>query len=135
MRSSLDLERIKDLLQNGHYNGVLFMLERYQHPALDELQHRALFKPTADSLYIDTLEVSAVHTTALIKIIRDKYTFEHIPRIGINLIAFAVLAVFIFGLILLSINIYYGALLVCGVSTSFIVCFILYQIYRIQTGS
>jgi hypothetical protein len=88
MSSSLDLERIKDLLQHHQYDGVLFMLEKYQHPALDELQHRASIKPTADSMFIDTLEVNAVHTTALIRILRDKYSSERIPRIGNNLIAF-----------------------------------------------
>jgi hypothetical protein len=50
--SSLDLERIQDLLHHRQYNGVLFMLERYQHPAFDELRFRAVKKPTVDVFYI-----------------------------------------------------------------------------------
>jgi hypothetical protein len=126
--SSLDLERIKDLLQNRQYNGVLFMLERYQHPALDELHYRALVKPISGSLFIDTLEINAVDTTALISIIRSEYAFERRRRIAKSLVVLAAVAAIVIGTSLLYAGNYYGVVLIAVIPASYM----LYRFFKIQ---
>ena len=128
MSSSLDVERIKDLLQKRQYEGVLFMLERYQHPALDEFHHRALVKPTSDSLFIDTLELNAVDSTALISIIRREYAFEHRQRIAKSLAFLAAIAAVVIGISRLYAGDYYGVVLIVAIPASYI----LYRFFKIQ---
>jgi hypothetical protein len=126
--SSLDLERIKDFLQNRQYDGVLFMLERYQHPALDELHHRALVKPTSDSLFIDRLEINAADTTALISIIRSEYAFERRRRIAKRLVFLAAVTAIFIGASLLYAGNYYGVVLIAAIPASYM----LYRFFKIQ---
>jgi hypothetical protein len=126
--SSLDLERIKDLLQKRQYDGVLFMLEKYQHPALDELHHRALVKPTSDSMFIDTLEINAADTTALISIIRSEYAFERRRHIAKSLVFLAAVAAIVIGTSLLYAGNYYGVVLIVAIPASYL----LYRFFKVQ---
>jgi hypothetical protein len=128
MSSSLDLERIKELLQNRQYDGVLFMLERYQHPALDELHHRASVKPTSDSMFIDTMEINAVDTTALISIIRREYAFERRRRIAKSLVFLLAIAALVIGTSLLYAGNYYAVVLIVAIPASYM----LYRFFKIQ---
>jgi len=128
MSSSLDLERIKDLLQNRQYDGVLFMLEKYQHPALDELLHLASVKPTSDSMFIDTLEINAIDSIALISIIRSEYAFERRRRIAKRLVFLAAIAAIVIGTSLLYAGNYYGVVLMGAIPASYI----LYRFFKLQ---
>jgi hypothetical protein len=106
------------------------MLERYQHPAFEELHYRAAKKPTADAFYIDMLELNSIHTTELIRVIQRKNRMAQSLRLGAKLVILAVIIVFTTGIALLFAGNLYGVPLVCIVPASFA----LYQVYVLQMG-
>jgi hypothetical protein len=74
--SSFDIQKFQTLLKQGQYADACTMLEAKQHPALDELKHRAKIKKSFDSMYIDDVEIHPQDVFNLIQVVKRNRTIE-----------------------------------------------------------
>lgn len=69
-RLAFDIQKFQTLLNQGQYADACTMLEAKQHPALDELKHRAKTKKSFDSMYIDDVEIHPQDVFNLIQVVK-----------------------------------------------------------------
>jgi hypothetical protein len=75
-QSPFDIHKFQTLLKQGQYADACTMLEAKQHPALDELKHRAKIKKSFDSMYIDDIEIHPQDVFNLIQVVKRTHTIE-----------------------------------------------------------